>query len=208
MRRSFTNLLPALGTLAASMAFAQQSPRIKPYETCSFPDGLQVVEDSPMPPDVHERPVQSHGKTGSVPLLAGRRIVFGYPGSGPYANVKVELLPSANFAADRKLLLDDFDDMVASDKTVARNLKRKPTQSGLFVTGLDRKELQGNTLGIYLLIDDATHVVATVYLLNDDPSKRPFKSLDEYARMRDTFIYNYTRCIRNNETGQTFGASK
>ncbi len=58
------------------------------------------------------------------------------------------------------------------------------------------------------MIDDQTHVVATAYLLNDDPAKRPFRTLDEYARMRETFLYNYTRCIRNNQTGQTFGVSK
>ncbi len=94
-----------------------------------------------MPPTVHERPVQSHGKTDSVPLLAGRRVVFGYPGAGPYANVKVEVLPKANYAANRKLLLEDFDDIVASDPRVLRNARRKPTQNGLFITGLDRRDL-------------------------------------------------------------------
>ncbi len=161
-----------------------------------------------MPANVLQRPVQSHGTTTFVPLVAGRRVVFGYPQSGAYANVKVEQLPKENFAGNRKLLLDDFDDIAASDPNAIRNTKRKATQSGQFITGLDRKDLQGNTLGIYMAIDDQTHVVATVYLLNGDPSKRPFQTLGEYTRMRETFLYNYTRCIRNNLTGQTFGVSK
>ena len=208
MARPFLTILLALCALLTITAQAQLFPELKAYGSCSFPDGLQVIDDSPMPPNVHERPVQSHGTTGSVPLLAGRRVVFGYPGEDAYANVKVELLPEGNFAANRKLLLEDFDDIVASDKGVARNVARKPTQSGFSVTGLDRKSLQGNTLGIYLLIDDKTQTVATVYLLNGTPAKRKFQTLTEYARMRDTFLYNYTRCIRNNKTGSTFGVSK
>ncbi len=160
-----------------------------------------------MPADVHDRPVQIHGKSGKIPLVAGQRVVFGYEGT-PYVNVKVEELSAESFAANRKLLLDDFADIVASDKGVARNTTRKPTQSGFAVAGLDRKEFQGSTLGIYQLIDDQTHIAATVYFLNADPAKRRFKTLEEYARMRDTFLYNYTRCVRNNQTGNVFGAPR
>ena len=207
MIRLFPFALLTVSMLWTITAPAQQFPEVRAYESCSFPDGLQVLDTAPMPGDVHARPVQNHGVAGSVPLLAGERVVFGYEGV-PYANVKVELLPPVDFPANRKLLLDDFADIAASDKGVSRNLTRKPTQSGFSVTGLDRRALQGNTLGIYLLIDDATHIAATVYLLNADPAKRRFKTLDEYAHMRDTFLYNYTRCVRNNQTGHTFGTSR
>jgi hypothetical protein len=200
-----------LFALSVPVLMPAQSPsedqkEMKAYESCSFPDGLQVAEVSSMPSAVKDRPVQSHGKAGTVPLLAGRRVLFVYPDSDPYASVKVELLPDAGFAANRKLLLDDFDDIVASDKHVAKNTARKSPMSGFGVVGLDRDELKGSTLGIYLLIDDHTHVVATVYLLN--PQKVKIKSLEEYAHLRDTFLYNYTRCVRNNEIGKAFGAPK
>ena len=181
-------------------------PELKPYESCDFPDGLQVTNIAPMPADVKERPVQSHGKTGSVPLLAGRRVEFAYPGADTYASVKVELLPEANFPANRKLLLEDFDDIIASDKNVTRNTARRSPFNAFSITGLDRNTVDGKTLGIYLLIDDRTHVVTTVYLLN--PAKTPFKSLTDYARMRDTFLFNYTKCVRNNQSGVLFGVSK
>ncbi len=202
----FVGLCVALACTITAPAQQNVAP-LKAYESCSFPDGLQVVEDTPMPTSVLQRPTQSHGQTGFIPLVAGRRVVFGYPDGVAYANVKVELLPKENYAANRKLLLDDFDDIVASDPNVVRNTKRKATQSGQYITGLDRKSLDGSTLGIYLTIDDQTHIAATVYLLNADLAKRPFKTLDQYASMRDTFLYNYTRCIRNNITGQTFGAA-
>ena len=207
MRRLVAPLFLLLFVLHAGTVPAQQYPALKAYGACAFPDGLQVIEDTPMPSNVLQRPTQSHGKTGFVPLLAGRRVVFGYPDGIAYANIKVELLPKENFVTNRKLLLDDFDDIVSSDPNVVRS-KRKPAQGGQYITGLDRKSLDGNTLGIYLMIDDQTHIAATVYLLNGNPAKRPFKTLDQYAQMRDTFLYNYTRCIRNNITGQTFGGLK
>lgn len=181
-------------------------PELKPYESCSFPDGLQITDVAPMPDDVRDRPVQSHGVTKQVPLLAGRRITFAYPGAKPYASAKVELLPPENWTINRKLLLDDFDDVANSDKTVARNKARQPTISGFSAVGLDRMAVLGNTLGIYLLLDDKTHVATTIYLLNPPESK--FKGVADYARSRDTFLYNYTHCIRNNQTGSMFGPGR
>lgn len=181
-------------------------PELKPYESCSFPDSLQITDIAPMPDDVRERPVQAHGITKQVPLLAGRRITFAYPGAKPYASAKVELLPAEGWLTNRTLLLDDFDDIANSDKTVARNKNRQPTISGFSIVGLDRMAVLGNTLGIYLLLDDKTHVATTIYLLNPPESK--FKAVADYARSRDTFLYNYTHCIRNSQTGSMFGGAR
>lgn len=195
---------------APVMAGAQTAhPELKVYESCQFPDGLTVAEVQPMPADVHERPVQVRTAQGEVtkqvPLLAGRRITFAYPGADPYASVKLELLPAENYAANRTLLLQDFDDIIASDKGVAKNTTKPPKISGFSVVGLDRKTITGNTLGIYLLLDDAAHVAETVYLLN--PKTGGPKTGAEYGQKRDTFLYNYTRCVRNNQNGVLFGGN-
>ena len=181
------------------------NPELKPYESCAFPDGLVVTDVTPMPSGVVERPVQSHGKTGTVPLLGGRRVLFAYPDSDVYANAKVELLPEANYAANRKLLVDDFNDILASDKGVTRNLARKPTLNSFAIAGMDRSALKEKTLGIYLLLDDKNRVATTIYFLNGPPAQRRFKTLADYASLRDTFLYNYTRCIRNNQASAAFG---
>jgi hypothetical protein len=193
-----------LPTTPSSSANAPASDAaMKPYESCGFPDGLQISDIQPMPADVRERPVQSHGVSKSVPVLTGRRITFAYPGAQPFASVKVEQLPAENYTANRKLLLDDFDDIIASDKMVSKNNTHGTTMSGFPVVGLDRIVVSGTTLGIYMLLDDHTHVASTVYLLNPPQSK--FKVAADYARARDTFLYNYTRCVRNNQNGMLFG---
>jgi hypothetical protein len=197
---------PAPNAAAQPANGPKNHPELKAYGSCQFPDGLQVTGVEPMPDDVHERPVQIHGVTKSVPLLDGRRITFAYPGEQPYASVKLELLPAADWIENRKLLLADFDDIVASDKNVTRSNSHAPL-SGFSVNGLDRTNLtSGTTLGIYMLMDDRTHTVLTAYFLN--PSAKKFKSPEEYGRMRDTFLYNYTHCIRSNQNATLFGNSK
>jgi|GEM_PF-1448057 len=181
----------------------QQFNQLKAYESCSFPDGLAITDIQRMPEEIHDRPVQTKSGQKTVPLLAGRRITFAYPGAEPFASVKLELLPPENYTVNKALLLQDFDDIVASDKSVAKNTTRPPRLSAFSMVGLDRKELAGNTLGIYMLMDDTTHTVATVYLLN--PKQSHFKTIQDYSSHRDAFLYNYTRCIRNNQSGILFG---
>jgi len=79
----------------------------------------------------------------------------------------------------------------------ARNMSfaLRPHLNGFEVYGLDRKKLEGNTLGIYLLIDDRTHIVASVFFLNQEPQLRKFSTLAEYAALRDHFLDAYTSCI-------------
>lgn len=204
---SLRTVLAVVIAFSPLAAVAQkESPELRAYESCSFPSGLAVTDIQPMPPDVKGRPAKTKQGEKTVPLLAGRRITFSYPGAEPFASVKVELLPPDNYAVNKRYLLEDFDDIVASDKGVAKNTTRPARLSAFSVTGLDRKEVSGNTLGIYMLMDDTTHVVSTIYLLN--PKQSHFKTIEDYARQRDTFLYNYTRCIRNNQNGVLFGVTK
>lgn len=204
---SLRTVLAVLIAFSPLVAAAQkESPELRAYESCAFPDGLAVTDVQPMPPDVQSRPAKTKQGEKNIPLLAGRRITFSYPGAEPFASVKVEELPPDNYAVNKRYLLEDFDDIVASDKGVAKNTTRPARLSAFSVTGLDRKEVSGNTLGIYMLMDDTTHVVSTIYLLN--PKQSHFKTIEDYARQRDTFLYNYTRCIRNNQNGVLFGVTK
>jgi hypothetical protein len=71
----------------------------------------------------------------------------------------------------------------------------RPRLNGFEVYGLDRKKLEGNTLGIYLLIDHRTHIVASVFFLNQEPQQRKFSNLGEYRSLRDHFLEAYTSCV-------------
>ena len=54
----------------------------------------------------------------------------------------------------------------------------------------------GETLGIYLLIDDRTRVAVTIYFHNTDLDHHLFADMDGYAKMRDGFLTAYAGCVR------------
>lgn len=165
------------------------------YTTCRFSDGLTVVETSPLAPGIHERPVQTSKESRQIPMVEGRSVMFAYPDKDFYANVKVEILPEKNYAETRQSLIDNFDYLLNSGDGSSRNYGLKPTLNGLDVRGLDRDKLEGGVLGVYLLFDDASRMVTTIYFLNQEPKDRSFQTLEEYRVQRDRFLATYTTCV-------------
>ena len=128
-------------------------------------------------------------------MVEGRRVMFAYPEKDFYANVKVEILPEKNYVETREFLIDNFDYMLASGDGSSRNYGLKPMQHGLDVRGQDREKLEGGVLGVYLLLDDSSRMVTTIYFLNQEPKDRSFQTMGEYRAMRDRFLSTYTACV-------------
>jgi hypothetical protein len=175
-----------------------QSPELpfEPYTTCSLPDGPSVVETAPLAPGVTTRNVQTVKGPLPVRMLDGRRVMFAYPGEDFYANVKVEILPADTWSDARNTLSENFDYLLASGDDV-RNYSLRPDLNGFSIEGQDRTKREGGVLGFYLLFDNATHTVITIYFLNQEPPFK-FKTMQEYAVLRDRFLSGYTACLRKN----------
>jgi hypothetical protein len=129
-------------------------------------------------------------------MVDGVRVMFAYPNTDFYANLKAEELAQERYDADKTNLISAEDKLLASDDANSRNYALKPKMNGFEVYGMDRKKLDGGVLGVYLLFDDATRVVTTIYFLNQQPGRRRFNDMTEYARLRDGFLDSYTRCVR------------
>ena len=122
--------------------------------------------------------------------------MFAYPDTDFYANVKTELLPSANYSQLKQILLDGLQHL-APGNTI--NVALKSPINGLEAHGLDRNKLDGGVLGVYLFFDNTAHVVTTIYFLNQEPQSRKFQTLDEYHQLRDRFLDSYSSCIQKNQ---------
>ncbi len=198
----FTRALLAVALAAPLLAAplpaaAQVNPTLRPYTACKFDDDLAISNLTPLPRGVQGRTVVTLSGPRQVALLRGESMMFSYPGTDFFANVKVEQLPPSSFAQGKKDLIGNFDHILAGGDDSERNLNfaLKPMLNGFEVYGLDRKKLEGATLGIYLLIDNRTHIVMTAYFLNQEPARRKFSSLTEYATLRDHFLAAYTSCV-------------
>ena len=169
---------------------------LTPYMTCSFSDGLQIVRTDPLATGITARDVDTDNGPRRIEMEAGMRIMFAYPDTDFYANVKAEVLPAAKFGELKRYLLENFEHIGHGNSV---NTALKSPLNGFEAHGLDRDKLEGGVLGIYLLFDDAEHAVTTIYLLNQEPQQRKFKNIDEYRLLRDRFLATYTGCIRKNQ---------
>jgi hypothetical protein len=185
-------LLPIGASLLKAQSAASPAA-LTPYTSCQFTDGLQIVQVDPLPPGITSREVQTDSGPRQIAMDLGIRIMFAYPETDFYANVKAEELPSSNYQKLKKDLLDNFK-FLSHGNTV--NAALKSPMNGFEVHGLDREKLEGGTLGIYLLFDEPTHIVTTIYLLNQEPQNRKFQTMDEYRNLRDRFLNAYSSCIR------------
>lgn len=170
-----------------------------PYTTCTFPDGLRVVGTEPLATGVASRPVQTAGGTQSVEMEAGEQVTFGYPLTDLFANAKVELLPADRYPEMKRILLANlaFLESERNGPTAARALP--VGLHGFDVHGNDLRKLEGSMLGMYVLFDDKTHVATTVFFLNQQAWRRKFQTMEEYGRLRDSFLKTYTGCVRENQ---------
>jgi len=183
--------------LASNLLVAQSSPTaLSPYTSCRFSDGLKIVQIDSLPPSVHSREVETDAGTRQVDLDAGIRVMFAYPDTDFYANVKAELLPGANYPQLKQILLDSLQHL-APGNTI--NTSLHSPMNGLEIHGLDREKLEGGVLGVYLIFDNSAHVVTTVYFLNQDPPGRRFQTIEEYGKLRDRFLDSYSACVRKNQ---------
>ena len=192
---SVSSLSVAQGGPEAQNGTRSDSSAFDRYTGCRFSDGLSVVETSPLAPGIHERTVPTSKGPKQVGMVEGRRVMFAYPGKDFYANVKVEILPEKDYAETRQTVVDNFDYMLATSKDSTRNYELKPKLNGLDVRGLDKDKLEGGVLGIYVLLNDASRMVSTIYFFNQEPKDRSFQTIEEYRVARDRFLSTYVACV-------------
>ena len=191
----FTRLLPCSILCAALGAPAQSAAdTFTPYTACSLPSGPSVTDTAPLAPGLTERTVKTRRGNATVTLLDGRTITFAFPKEDAYARVTVETVQPGNYAQARATLIDNFEYTLSSGENI-RNEKLKSRLNGFAVQGFDHLKREGTVLGLYLLLDDATHTAITIDFLN----ATHFKTMEEYATLRDHFLDAYTTCIRDKQ---------
>jgi len=130
---------------------------------------------------------------------AAEQVTFGYPLTDLFANAKVELLPAARYLEMKRILLANLT-FLESERNGPTEARAMPVGlHGFEVHGNDLRKLAGSVLGMYVLLDDKAHVATTVYFLNQQAWQRKFQTMEEYGRLRDSFLKSYTGCVRVNQ---------
>ena len=172
---------------------------LAPYATCVFPDGLRIVEVDPLAPGVTSRTVDTALGRQRIDLIGGERVMFAWPMTDFFAHVNVELFPTARYPQIKQILIANLHYLESQPHGPMRAEALPAGLHGFEVHGNDRQRLDGDVLGMYLMFDDKAHAATTIHFLNQEAWRRKFQSMDEYGRLRDHFLQNYTACIRQNQ---------
>lgn len=208
-RRFKRGSVAILGLMSCCFAaFGQETNALKPYTSCHFSDGLQIVKIDPLAPGITARAVDTAEGVRHIDMTAGLRIMFSYPTTDFYANVKVESLPADHYFELKKWLTDNYDYILGTSKDSKPNESLKSPLNGFDIRGNDRTQLKGGVLGLYLAFDDKEHIATTMYLLNQEPYARKFQNIAEYGQLRDTFLNTYLDCVRMNQQLQSWAGKK
>jgi hypothetical protein len=122
-------------------------------------------------------------------MVDGYRVMFAYPGESPFANLKVEV-------SDPKEYVNDKDAIVAHLEASSHVPPPRKDFHGFDLRSADSGTINGGgTIGIYVLFKDETHTIVTIYFLNQRPESRHFKTRQEYADLRDSFLEGYVECL-------------
>ena len=200
-RAALVAALAGVAMLAGLPCTAQQATAkvLTPYTTCYFPDGLTVASANSLSPDEASRTVETADGSQHIDPVTSEQVMFAYPFTDFFANVKVEELPAAQYPALKKILVANLEYLGKKTPNILANDALPANLHGFEVHGHDLERLESSVLGMYVMFDDASHVVTTVFFLNQESWRRKFQSMGEYRTLRDHFLTTYTGCVRENQ---------
>lgn len=191
--------------LLPTMLRAQKAPdddaSLRPYLSCSFDDGLKVVDTIRLPKSAEKsRELNTFDGKRKVTLSDGYTVEFAYPKTDVFVNLKVEQSIPQSYAQDKKIILENMKWLLSRAKAVDEKELRKVTVNGIEINGYDRNTLDlGIVVGMYVFFEDKSHKVITIYFLNQKPNKRKPQTIEEYRVLRDKFLSQYTHCVASRQ---------
>jgi len=178
----------------ASLAQPEDSSRLQPYIHCDgFAGGVRGVTLDRRPPTAQPwREVSSGGRTWRVSVVEGYRVMYSYPRTYPFANLKAERSDPAKYAADKQVVMRSLEELAGADGNTELAGFSNQGFSGQTVT---KKELAGSTIGITQIFSDRDLVIVTIFFLNQAPQNRKFETYEEFIALRDDFVRGYIECV-------------
>ena len=202
-------LVALIVMLALPFATAGQSKKkddpLKPYTACKVSGGLKVVEVARRKDKSNFRTVTTDKGEEKVSVVDGYRVMFSYPDLPYYyANVKIEQSDPQSYADDKERVINQLKRYASIKQATKMIFADKTMLNGFEHYGIDRDVIDvGGQVGTHLLLDDANHLIITLYFLNQQvgrslllPNNRRFNTIEEYIALRDDFLNRYSECLR------------
>jgi hypothetical protein len=179
---------------AASPKEFTEAATMHAYVHCDgFAGGVRGVALDRRPPTAEPwREVGFGEKTERVSVVEGYRVIYSYPRTYWFANLKAERSDPARYEEDKRIVTGNFAALAgADDNTVLTDFSGR----GFAGQTLTKKELGGSTLGITQILSDEDSVIVTIFFMNQEPENRAFQTHAEFVALRDDFVRGYMKCV-------------
>jgi len=131
-----------------------------------------------------------------VSRIDGYRVLYTNNKKAPFVNLKVELSEKNSYANDKKNLIDNLKFITANTPEMETKDLIELEFNGYKVYGVSRKTIiSGNILGLFMLFPE-NGVTVFFDFLNTKPEFRNFTSVEDYKKLRDQFIDEYTKYLK------------
>ena len=193
MRAEYPLFLLALAAAPASSS-AEEASTMQPYVHCDgFAGGVRGVTLDRRPADaVPWREVGLGEKTERVSVIDGYRVMYSYPRTYWFANLKAERSDASRYGEDKRIVTENFVALADADDDLVLT---KFSERGFAGQSLTKKALGGSTLGITQILSDEDSVIVTIYFMNQAPENRAFQRYEEFVALRDGFVGGYIECV-------------
>jgi hypothetical protein len=179
---------------------SDQPDLLKPYTFCTFDDVLRVTNYERLrKSEVYSRGVQTAAGEKEVTRIDGYRMLVAYPKTDAFASIRPEKSRPDGYAQDKQNVIAELKHLISTGKEMESAEPIEATYNGFESYGLNRRSIEiGNTIGVYVLFNDADQTITTIYFFNAKPKKRKFQTIEEWKTLKESFLNNYTRCVNNN----------
>ena len=184
------------------LAQSSNTDSLKPYTTCKVPGDLEIKDVTRRTAsDAYREVITDKGKE-KVSLVDGYRVMFAYPDVTYYfANVKIEQSATDKYEQDKQILINQLKHYATTKQATAMIFTDKVLLNGFEHYALDRDKIDaGGQVGTHVLFYDQSHLVVTIYFLNQSKAvfanNRRFETINEYSELRDKFLNSYSQCLK------------
>lgn len=194
------SLIISLACTSYAQRTSDQPDILKPYTVCEFDDGLKIVKFERLPKrEIYSRGVKTADGEKEVTRIDSYRMLAAYPKTDAFANIRPEKSRPDKYVQDKKNAIEELRYLISTGKEIESTEPIKANYNGFESYGFNRRTLEiGNTVGVYVLFNDADQTITTIYLFNANPKKRKFQTIEEWRTLKENFLNNYTRCINHN----------
>lgn len=132
----------------------------------------------------------------AVTRIDGYRVLYNNDKKATFVNLKVELSESKAYDKDQKNLLDNLKYLNSHSQNMETKDLIELEFNGYKVYGFSRASIEtGSTLGMFVMFP-GSGVTVYFYFNNMKPEYRNFEDVDEYKKLRDRFMDEYTKYLK------------